>query len=78
MKNICVKMLSMIAGDELPDILPVVPRKKIKRNGKINRTDLLGRVLTSHEHARGYMRHTCKGHEMGCLWLLLLKPKNRR
>ncbi len=27
----------------------------------------------SREHASGYMRSPCKGHEMGCLQLLLLK-----
>ncbi len=32
------------------------------------------RVLTSREHASGYMRRPCNGHEMGCLWLLLSKP----
>ena len=37
--------------------------------------DWLGRSLTSHEYTSGYMRRPCKGHEMGCFWLLLLKPK---
>ena len=27
------------------------------------------------EHASGYMRRLCKGHGMGCFWLLLAKPK---
>ncbi len=35
----------------------------------------LGRGLTSCEHTNAYMRRPCKGHEMGCLQLLLLKPK---
>ncbi len=34
----------------------------------------LGKSLTSREHASGYMRSPCNGHEMGCL-LLLPKPK---
>ena len=36
---------------------------------------LIGSSLTSREHARGCMRRSYKGHEMGCLWLLLPKPK---
>ncbi len=34
----------------------------------------LSKSLTSREHASGYMRRPCEGHEMGCLLLLLLKP----
>ncbi len=37
-------------------------------------TWLIGRDLTFCEHASGYIRCPCKGHEIGCLWLLLLKP----
>ncbi len=37
--------------------------------------DRLGKSLTSREHASGYMRCPCKGHKMGCLWLLLWSPK---
>ena len=40
--------------------------------------DWLGRGLTSREHASCYMRRPCEGHEMGCLWPLLLKPKTGR
>ena len=36
--------------------------------------DWLGKSLTSREHASGYMKRPCNGHEMGCLWLLPLKP----
>ena len=30
--------------------------------------------LLFNEHASGYMRRPCKGHGIGCLWLLLPKP----
>ncbi len=42
-------------------------------NANVYNSSWLGH-LTSREHAGGYMRRPCKGHEMGCLWLLLLKP----
>ena len=32
--------------------------------------ELTGLSLTSCEHASGHMRRPCKGHGMGCLWLL--------
>ena len=35
---------------------------------------LIGWSLTSCEHASSYMRCPCKGHGIGCLWLLLPKP----
>ena len=35
---------------------------------------LIGLSLTSREHASGYMRRPCKGHVVGCLWLVLPKP----
>ena len=39
---------------------------------------LFGYSLTSHEHASAYMRCPCKGHGVGCLWLLPPKPNTVR
>ena len=70
-KDSCIKGIQKIEVEVADD--PVTDAELTKHflrrpTGEKKRLRLrLSRSLTSHEHASGYMRRPCKGHEMGCL-----------
>ena len=37
--------------------------------------DCSGKVFHPVMYASGYVRYACKGHEVGCLWFLVVKTK---